>query len=286
MFHCSDRHLSATLAVCARFFLCRVGQGDHLSYTISAVERALVLLEALAEMPDSGVSELAAHTGFTKTLIFRLLFTLEERGFVTKDPVRRTYSLSWRAMLLGDQARRQSRLISAADPQMEELHRQTGCNVSVQIRDGLHSVVVALRRAGSDQRIYAEVGRRGPLHAGGGPKVLLAFAPEDVRQAILASDLARYTPNTMIEPDRLEAALAMIRRDGWVMSEGELDHSTCSVAIPIYDSNSEVAAALAVTGKTEMLPQKERGHVLDLLREAGSKITRLVGAHGIGVPKV
>lgn len=256
-----------------------------MSYTISAVDRALLLLEALAEMPDSGVSELSAKTGYTKTMIFRLLHTLEERGFVTKDAVRRTYSLSWRAMLLGDQARRQSKLISAADPQMDELHRQTGCNVSVQIRDGMHSVVVALRRAGQDQRIYAEVGRRGPLHAGGGPKVLLAFAPEDVRETVLASELARYTPNTMIDPGRLRAALDTIRRDGWVISEGELDHSTCSVAIPIYNSNSEVAAALAVTGKTDLL-RDQSGHVLDLLREAGAKITRLVGAHGVGVPKI
>jgi IclR family KDG regulon transcriptional repressor len=258
---------------------------DQVSYTISAVDRALLLLEALADMPDSGVSELSAKTGYTKTMIFRLLHTLEERGFVAKDPVRRTYALSWRAMLLGDQARRQSRLISAADPHMDELHKQTGCNVSVQIRDGLHSVVVALRRAGQDQRIYAEVGRRGPLHAGGGPKVLLAFAPEEVRETVLSSELARYTPNTMIAPDRLRAALDMIRRDGWVISEGELDHSTCSVAIPIYDSNSEVAAALAVTGKTDLLQVQQRGHVLDLLREAGAKITRLVGAHGAGVPK-
>jgi len=255
------------------------------SYTISAVDRALLLLEALAEMPDSGVSELAAKTGFTKTLIFRLLFTLEERGFVAKDAARRTYSLSWRAMLLGDQARRQSKLISAADPQMAELRRLTGCNVSVQIRDGLNSVVVAQRRGVQEQRIYAEIGRRGPLHAGGGPKVLLAFAPEEVRQAVLSSALARYTPNTIIDPEKLDAALATIRRDGWVMSEGELDHSTLSVAIPIYDSNSEVAAALAVTGKSELLPVEDRGHLLDLLREAGSQITRLVGAHAIGVPK-
>jgi len=256
-----------------------------LSYTISAVDRALLLLEALAETPDSGLSELAEKTGFTKTLIFRLLYTLEVRGFVTKDAARRTYSLSWRAMLLGDKARQQSKLMSAADPQMDELRSQTGCNVSVQIRDGLHSVVVALRRGVQEQRIFAEIGRRGPLHAGGGPKILLAFAPQEVREAVLASDLARYTPSTMIDPERLSAALATIRRDGWVMSEGELDHSTCSVAIPIYDSNSDVAAALAVTGKTELLPPEKRGHVLDLLREAGSKITRLVGAHAAGVPK-
>lgn len=256
-----------------------------MSYTISAVDRALLLLEALAESPDSGVSELAAKTGFTKTLIFRLLFTLESRGFVAKDPVRRTYALSWHAMLLGDQARRQSKLLSAAEPHMEELCRVTGCNVSVQVRDGLHSVTAALHRSTKEPRIYAEIGRRGPLHAGGGPKVLLAFAPEEVREAVLSSDLARFTPATLIDPDDLRQALATIRRDGWVISEGELDHSTCSVAIPIYDSNSEVAAALTITGMAALLPPEKRGHVLDLLREAGAQITRLVGAHAVSMPK-
>lgn len=252
-----------------------------MSYTISAVDRAMLLLEALADAPDSGVSELAAKTGFTKTLIFRLLFTLEERGFVTKDTARRTYALSWRAMILGDQARRQSKLLSAAEPHMEELRRTTGCNVSVQIRDGMKSLTVALRRGTQEQHIFAEIGRRGPLHAGGGPKVLLTYAPDEVREAVLASDLARFTPATMIDPEQLREAMSMIRRDGWVMSEGELDHSTCSIAIPIYDSSSQVAAAMAITGKTELLPLERRGQFLDLLREAGSQITRLVGAHAI-----
>lgn len=256
-----------------------------MSYTISAVDRALLLLEALAEAPDSGVSELAAKTGFTKTLIFRLLYTLEVRGFVAKDTVRRTYTLSWHTILLGDQARRKSKLLSAAEPHMDELRRVTGCNVSVQIRDGMHSVTVALRRGTQEPRIYAEVGRRGPLHAGGGPKVLLAFAPVEVREAVLASDLARFTPVTLIEPERLREALATIRRDGWVISVGELDHSTCSIAIPIYDSSSDVAAAMAITGRTDLLPPEKRGQVLDLLRESGAQISRLVGAHSVSVSK-
>lgn len=248
-----------------------------MNYTISAVDRAMQLLETLAEAPDSGVSELSEKTGFTKSLIFRLLFTLEERGFVAKDAQRRTYRLSWRAMFLGDQARRQSRLISAADPYMDDLRRQTGCNIIMQIRDGLNSVTVALRRGTQEQRIFAEIGRRGPLHAGGGPKVLLAHAPEDIREKVLSAPLARFTPETVIDPDHLRAALDTIRRDGWVISEGELDHSTCSIAVPIFESGGEDAATLTVTGKSDLLPAEERGKVLDLLREAARQITRLVG---------
>lgn len=267
------------------FSLRNFSSGEFVNYTISAVDRALLLLEMLAESPDSGVSELAVKTGFTKSLIFRLLYTLEERGFVAKDTVRRTYTLSWRAILLGDQARQTSRLLSAAEPHMDELRRITGSNVSVQMRDGLHSVTIALRRGSQEHRIFAELGRRGPLHAGGGPKVLLAYAPQEIQDEILASDLARFTPATLIDPTQLREALATIRRDGWVISVGELDHSTYSIAMPLHDSASNVTAAMAITGKVDLLPPEKRGHVLDLLREAGSQITRLVGAHAGTTPK-
>ena len=48
-------------------------------YKIAAVDRALALLEALADRPDQGVTSLAKSLGMTKSLVFRLLYTLEER---------------------------------------------------------------------------------------------------------------------------------------------------------------------------------------------------------------
>ena len=75
------------------------------SYTVSAVDRALTLLEVLAERPHVGVTELAERTGNTKSLVFRLLYTLERRGYVRKDPATRTYSLGHRPLSLADRAR-------------------------------------------------------------------------------------------------------------------------------------------------------------------------------------
>lgn len=75
----------------------------------------------LAERPESGVMELAEVTENTKSLTFRLLHTLERRGMVRKDPERRSYTLGYRALLLGDQSRRQSRLASTAEPILADL---------------------------------------------------------------------------------------------------------------------------------------------------------------------
>ncbi|WP_273692303.1 IclR family transcriptional regulator [Ketogulonicigenium vulgare] len=251
-----------------------------MSYTISAVDRALQLLEALADSPESGISELAERTGFTKSLIFRLLYTLEERGFVSKDPVRRTYSLSWQAVLLGAKARRQSRLISAATPHMVALQNATECNVLVQVRDDLHSVTVAMLHTRASHSVFGDVGRQGPLHAGAGPKILLAYAPEAIRTRVLASALPRYTENTVIDPERLNESLDIIRRDGWVITEGELDHSTCSVAVPLFNGAGEAIATMAVNGPVALLPPEKRGAVLDALRDAARQIAGLIGNYG------
>lgn len=259
-----------------------VAKDDGPRYTVSAVDRALTLMEALRDAPGAGVSELAERTGCTKSLTFRLLHTLEARGFVAKDAERRTYTLGFQAMLVGDQARRQSRLITAAEPFMDGLRAATGETVLLLVRDGARSACVARRTSGGPQRIFAEVGRRGPLHAGGGPKVLLAFAPDEVRAAVLGSDLDAYTARTLRGP-ALAEALGRIRREGWTVSEGELDLDKCSVAAPVMDAAGEAVAALSVVGPSERLADGARGRVRDAVVDAAHRLSITLGHRGAPV---
>ena len=128
-----------------------------MSYTISAVDRAFALLEALAENADIGVTELAERTGNTKSLVFRLLYTLEARGYVQKDPATRTYALGYRALYLADHVRQQSRLIVAAQPYLDSLVEETHENVFLVVRDDVHSVCVAMTWVTSDEPMPNEM---------------------------------------------------------------------------------------------------------------------------------
>lgn len=92
-----------------------------MTYHVAAVDRAFSLLEVMAQYPDLGVTELAERTGNTKSLVFRLLFTLEQRGYVHKSPDARTYRLGYRTLFLAEHTRRQSALIAAAAPVLDEL---------------------------------------------------------------------------------------------------------------------------------------------------------------------
>lgn len=246
-------------------------------YTISAVDRALSLLEALAEHPGLSVTELAKVSGNTKSLVFRLIFTLEQRGYVIKDPVTRTYTLGYRPLVLASSAQDNVALIKLAGPFLDDLARQSGQQVNLLVRDELASVCVALRTAHDSGRLYAQVGRRGPLHAGGGPKILLAFAPEEVRRKVLEGPLQAFTPSTITDPEVLSRRLAAIRETGTNESRGDLDANAFSIASAIYDRDGEVVAAVSVAGTLDRLKPGSEPQLRMLVDEAASRISEALG---------
>jgi IclR family KDG regulon transcriptional repressor len=246
-------------------------------YTISAVDRALSLLEALAEHPGLSVTELAKVSGNTKSLVFRLIFTLEQRGYVIKDPDTRTYTLGYRPLVLAASAQDNVSLIKAAAPFLDDLARAAGQHVNLLVRDGLNSVCVALRTATDSGRLYAQVGRRGPLHAGGGPKILLAFAPDEIRKEVLAGPLTAFTPNTITDARTLKKRLKQIRETGTNESRGDLDANAFSFASAVYDRGGQVVAAVSVAGTLDRLVPGSESNLRRLVGEAAVRISEALG---------
>jgi|TARA_B110000196_G_C21135530_1_gene660873 IclR family KDG regulon transcriptional repressor len=223
------------------------------SYIISSVDRAIHLLLTLAENPNCGVTELAKATQNTKSLTFRLLHTLECRGLVRKNPGQRTYILGYGALLLGDVSRRQSQLTTTAEPILADLSNTTRENALLMVREDLHSICIAMHASPEPLRIFASVGRLVPLHVGGGPKVMLAYAPQDIQQKVTSGSLETFTKMSISEAAALEASLDEIRAKGYSLSIGELDPNIFSIAAPVRDYTETVIAALSINGPTARL---------------------------------
>lgn len=253
------------------------------SYVVASVDRAAALLLTLAEMPESGITELSVATGATKSLTFRLLYTLERRGLVRKDAERRRYSLGYRALLFGDQSRRQSPLIGAAEPILKDLSDTTQENALLLVREGLNSICIALKESPQPLRIFASVGRLGPLYAGGGPKILLAFAPGDVQRLVLAQSLTQFTDDTVKSPDVLADELAEIRRRGVVGTMGEIDLNTFSIAAPVRDHTGVVIAAISINGPSVRLDDAARARGEDAVLTSANALSRQLGWNGVAV---
>lgn len=216
-------------------------------YTVAAVARALDVLCAFEQPPhEYGLSELARQLGMTKNHTFRVLKTLEARGFVRRSGER--YRVGVRAFEVGQLALKQLDVVRVARPVLLALHERTGETVHLAILDGLEAVCVDRVESTHAVRLSAEVGRRFPLHAGACPKVLLAFLPLEAQELVLARTLTAYTRHTATEPEALRHELDQIRRDGYGVGDEDLDLGAAAVAAPIRDWSGQVVAALSVAG--------------------------------------
>ncbi|MEO3388428.1 IclR family transcriptional regulator [Mesorhizobium sp. CAU 1741] len=235
-----------------------MNDSDGKDYTIAAVDRAMTVLEALGERSEQGVTDLSKTLGMTKSLVFRLLHTLEARGFVTRDPNTSTFSLGYRVGVLGERMGHHGSLVYAARPVMEKVRDQTSETVNLVIREGTRSLNIANKQGHHSMRIYSHIGH-GPLYAGGGSLVVLAHSGDAVLDQLLATPLEQLTPKTVTEPEKLRLLLARIRAQGYNIALDDMIDGAFAVAAPIRDSHDEVIAALSIAGASVRFTEETRG---------------------------
>ncbi len=253
------------------------GAGKAVDYSIAAVDRALDLLEALARIAPAPLIALAEKAGCTRTAAFRLLRTLEARGFAIQDEARGVWRLGARWAMLGQAAEDQGALVATATPFLAELGQAVGENVYLRGRDGLESETLTAFQADPALRLYTTAGDRRPLHAGPS-RLLLAYAPEAVQTQVLAQRLPRFTPATRTDPGWIAADLQRIRSRGYLITSDEVVPGAVSVSVPVRDAGGQVVAALSVTAPSmRMRPPRPRA-LLPQVQEAAARLSQALGA--------
>jgi DNA-binding IclR family transcriptional regulator len=136
-------------------------------------------------------------------------------------------------------------------PFLEDLYEVSRENVQLAVREGLELVFVERIAGRHAVPVLTRVGGRFALHATGVGLVLLAHAPADVQESVLAAPLQSYTPKTVTNPLRLREILAAVRRNGYAVSDGQVTLDALSVAAPVKGRGG-VVAAVSLVVRAEM----------------------------------
>lgn len=212
----------------------------------SVVSRALRVLDAFApEHRCLGLTEIAQRAGLPLTTTHRLVRELAAWGALERDP-EGGYRIGLRLWEVATLAPRGIGVREAALPFLEDLYEATHQNVHLAVLDGIEALYLERISGRGAVPVISRVGGRLPLHATGVGLVLLAFAPREVQERVLAAPLRRYTTRTVTDPADLRRLLAQVRRTGVAISDGLLDLEALSVAAPIRDGSTAVVAALSV----------------------------------------
>lgn len=239
------------------------------------VGRVLDVLDAFSsERPVLTLSELSRRAGLPLSTAHRLVRELTARGALERDESG-GYRVGLWLWEIASLAPHGTGLREAALPFLEDVYEATHQNVQLAVLDGAEVVYVE-RISGRDAiRIQTRVGGRLPAHVTGVGRVLLAFAPPQVQEDALAAPLKRYSERTISSADELRRVLADVRRDGYAISEGQIEPDAVSVAAPVYGRQDTVVAAISIVAPADATDPRT---VVPAVRAAARGISRALGA--------
>ncbi|MCL4181984.1 MAG: IclR family transcriptional regulator [Burkholderiaceae bacterium] len=219
------------------------------STTVQSLERGLDVLIAVSQADGPiGITDLSNRLELPKGSVSRLVTTLTEQGFLTRDPETARYLLGVKLWELGQRAIRGSRIVDIARPFLERLASTTDETVHITALAGSGEMVF-LDKLDSNHalRPNIQLGLPHPLHCTANGKAMLAFLPEADLERMLRGRRRRFTNSTITNRNELMAHLAGVRSVGYAINRGEYRADVAGVAAPIFDSSGLVVAALGVS---------------------------------------
>src|SRR5689334_20906062 len=240
------------------------------AYRVPALERGLDVLELLARR----------RVAMTPAELFRILTTLDRRGYLQREPDSGAYRTTLRLFELGQSHHPAAALVQAAEGPMRTLADATGESCHLGVLQAGRLLTAAQADGTGRVRLSIAVGSTiAPLQSASG-RVLLAALEPAARDRLLAADADWNALDDQARSD-LRQRLATIRRCGYEDARGESVAGVSDLSVPIGPAGIAMRAALTVAA----LPRDHAGWVtatLPFLRSAADEIARGAGLAGLG----
>jgi DNA-binding IclR family transcriptional regulator len=244
----------------------------------TSLQRGLRLLRHLGEATAGGMrlSELAAKAGETEATTHRLLKSLIAEEFVTRTADRR-YRLALDFFALAARVETSDNLRDTCRPHLIHLCAALGETVFLLVRTGFNAVCLDRANGPIPIRSFTDdIGGRIPLGIGQGSLVILAFLPPGEREEVIRFNLPRLIDMSPIDEVFLRTEIEKAQRLGFSASETGVLPGMTGVAVPIFDTNGNVVAALSIGTLSERLTPERKAAVIDCLRREAEAIGRRV----------
>ena len=248
--------------------------------SVQSLDRALDVLEALAEGGELGVTELANRTGLVPSTVHRLLATLAKRGYVAQSADSGRYRIGLKVPeIAGGIEQRLAHLREVSRPHLVRISEATGETVNLVILDGDRVVYVDQVEGTRRVRMFTTVGTAALAHTTGAGKAIMAYGPAGALTALYGGrePLARLTPSTLVTIAALEEDFARIRARGYAIDAEEHEPGVGCVATPVFDRTGRPVAAISVSGPSTRVLHGDPGELGGLLRRHAAEASAALG---------
>lgn len=241
----------------------------------SSFERGLKILAEIAASGETTVDDVALKLGIPVSSAYRYFKVLREQEFVAEDDGR--YRVGRTLLNISGPPVAQSYLAEVGNAVLRSIVDQVGETAVMIVRIGDHAMCLRREEPNKSLKYTFAVNELLPLHAGAGQRMMLSWAPQEVVQQVLNGPMTRFTDHTL-NREQIVASIPQTRASGMVISRGELDEGSVSIAIPVF-SRGEVVCSINVAG-----PEGRCGSriwiasTLRVMREAADKLSEALNS--------
>lgn len=245
-------------------------------YILSSLDHALDVLGLYFEYEELTAAKAAKALGVSRTAAFRILYTLEAKGYLTRTE-EGGYRLGIKLFSLGALAQTRMVLAGLVRPELSRLADETGETAHLATMDGPYHIVFVDKALGRlNLKMDTVLGDRRWAHQTATGKMLLSQKrPEQWEQYAAAARFERPTPNSISTPEQLYNELELTRERGWAIDNEESEEGLTCFAVALTDSSGAAIAAISCSGPSTRM-ERNRERTLAALRGASS---RLAGIH-------
>ena len=257
------------------------GAGGKAGGQVQSLDRALSILERLADADGMTLTDLAQSVGLAPSTTHRLLTTLQQRRFADFDEEYGVWVIGVGAFNVGNAFLRNRRIVTLGRPMMRRLMEDVGETVNLAVEDQNELVYVTQFESHAPMRAFFRPGRRAPMHASAVGKAMLAEMDEATLTELLhRKGMPRFTDKTLVDPAALRAELVTVRERGWAVDNEEHTIGMRCVAATIHNEHGEVIAGVSLTGPSVRVTEARLGELGGRVVQAANEITEQIG----GVP--
>jgi DNA-binding IclR family transcriptional regulator len=254
------------------------------NYDVPSLRLGFQVLEKLSAQPRGRVlTDLAAELDCPVSSAYRIVMALEELGLVSRDPETKQIRMTQKLLLIGQRAITETNLVEQALDIMRELRDVVVDTVLIGVREGAE-IVVLDEAIGSRMFCFvSKLGYRVPAYCSAPGKAMLAFLPEQEREAVLTTTkLVRFNARTITNKEALRRELAAVVEKGYAFDNAEQFDGVYCIGAPVFDRAGYPVATIWTTG---LMMEVERKRIPELgaaVRVHADRISARLGFdHGV-----
>lgn len=251
-------------------------------YNANALARGLQIITLFNDERQSlSLVEIAKLLGVSRTVPYRLLYTLESLGYLRQRKKSKRYELTPKVLELGYSYLNSMELTEVAQPYLESLRDELNVSSHLSTLEGTDVVYIGTAAIRGITAINVNVGLRLKAHAVANGRVLLAHQSEEyIEKHYNEAELQSFKEHKITDLNTFKNDLSQVKAQGFAISKGEFLPSINSIAVPIFSGNGEAIASVNVVGTDELLSEESIEEVaLPKLQEVSEMLSHYQGAH-------